>query len=420
MDNSNVATLQPQSVHWLDKLAKKALFAILSKLNEAGLTIDDGIDVMHFGDANAELQAKIEIHHSRVWRQLLLGGSIAAGESYIQGDWTSPDLTKVIQVLGRNLTVLDKLEKRFAWLSSLRHLKVHKSNRNSEHGSKKNILAHYDLGNDMYRTFLDKEMLYSSAIYPSKEADLEAAQLHKLHLICERLELKPGETLLEIGTGWGGLAIYAAQHYGVKVTTTTISDAQYDYACARVAELGLQDKITLLKQDYRKLEGQYDKLVSIEMIEAVGHEYLETFFRTCSDRLKPSGKMLIQAITIADQRYDSYRTGVDFIQRYIFPGGCLPSVSVMSHHIADKTDMVMMQLHDIGLDYARTLKDWLHRFEHSLADIRQQGYGEDFIRLWKFYLCYCEGGFLERSISTVHLVAAKPDFRSPDYVTYHH
>lgn len=415
MDNSNAVTLQAQPSQWLDKLAKKAICKILSQLKEAGLTIEDHDGRVFYGDQTASLQAKIIIHQGRVWRQFLLGGSIGAGEGYIQGDWSSPDLTKVIQVLGRNLRVLDKLEKRFAWLSGLRHLRVHKGNRNSEQGSRKNILAHYDLGNDMYRTFLDPEMQYSSAVYPSADADLNTAQLHKLDLICQRLALKPGETLLEIGTGWGGLAIYAAQHYGVHVTTTTISDAQYEYACARVAELGLQDKITLLKQDYRKLEGQYDKLVSIEMIEAVGHEYLSTFFTTCSERLKPNGKMLIQAITIADQRYDSYRSGVDFIQRYIFPGGCLPSISVMSEHIANKTDMVMMQLHDIGLDYARTLRDWLQRFEHSLADIRKMGYGDDFIRLWKFYLCYCEGGFLERSISTVHLVAAKPEYRSEHY-----
>lgn len=418
MDNSNAVTLQAQPSQWLDKIAKKVICKILMQLQDAGLTIEDHDGRVFYGDQHAALQAKIVIHHGRVWRQFLLGGSIGAGEGYIQGDWSSPDLTKVVQVLGRNLGVLDKLEKRFAWLSGLRHLRVHKSNRNSERGSRKNILAHYDLGNDMYRTFLDREMLYSSAVYPSADADLETAQLHKLDLICQRLALKPGETLLEIGTGWGGLAIYAAQHYGVQVTTTTISDAQYEYASARVTQLGLQDQITLLKQDYRKLEGQYDKLVSIEMIEAVGHEYLATFFTTCSERLKPNGKMLIQAITIADQRYDSYRTGVDFIQRYIFPGGCLPSVSVMSEHIANKTDMVMMQLHDIGLDYARTLRDWLQRFEHSLSDIRKMGYGDDFIRLWKFYLCYCEGGFLERSISTVHLVAAKPEYRCERYQSY--
>jgi cyclopropane-fatty-acyl-phospholipid synthase len=255
-------------------------------------------------------------------------------------------------------------------------------------------------------------MLYSSAIYPDKSADLEQAQLHKLETICQRLDLKEGETLLEIGTGWGALAIYAAQNYAVKVTTTTISDAQYDYTKARIEALGLTDNITLLKQDYRELTGEYDKLVSIEMIEAVGHEYLASFFETCNKHLKPDGKMLIQAITISDQRYHSYRKGVDFIQRYIFPGGCLPSVSIMTNNVSNKTDMVVTGLHDIGQDYARTLNHWHQRFDNALDKVKQLGYDDTFIRLWKFYFSYCEGAFLERRISTVHLIAAKPDYRA--------
>ncbi|WP_122032707.1 cyclopropane-fatty-acyl-phospholipid synthase family protein [Aliivibrio sp. EL58] len=395
-------------MRWIDGMARKVLLDYLGKMTQASLTINDELGQVVLGDPLASLQAVVEINNTEAYRKILFGGGIGASEAYVAGWWTSPNLTKVIQVLGREEGVLDRVENSFSKLVQFFDLINHKRNKNTKEGSKKNILAHYDLGNEMYKMFLDKEMLYSSAIYPNADANLEEAQLFKLHTICERLELKEGETLLEIGTGWGALAIYAAQHYGVNVTTTTISDAQYDFAEQRVKALGLEGRITLLKQDYRTLEGQYDKLVSIEMIEAVGHEYLSTFFDVCSRHLKPEGKMLIQAITIADQRYDQYRKSVDFIQRYIFPGGCLPSVSVMANKVAQNTDMVITSLHDIGLDYAKTLRHWYERFDDANSDLKQMGYGDDFIRLWQFYLCYCEGGFLERKISTVHLVAAKP------------
>lgn len=394
-----------------DKFAKKMLLTVLAKMQHTCLILIEDEQRIVLGDPQAALQATVFIDHPRTYRDILLGGSIAAGEAYIQGWWSSPDLTKVIQVLCREQGVFDKIEKKFAKVFALPSWLYHKCRKNTRAGAKKNIVAHYDLGNELYAQFLDKEMLYSSAIYPSCEASLEQAQQYKLKTICERLDLKAGETLLEIGTGWGALAIYAAQHYDVHVTTTTISDAQYDYAQQRILKLGLERKITLLKKDYRELSGVYDKLVSIEMIEAVGHEYLANFFAICNRHLKADGKMLIQAITIADQRYAQYRNGVDFIQRYIFPGGCLPSISVMANNISSKTDMVITALHDIGLDYARTLKDWQQGFESSLSEIKRLGYGDDFIRLWQFYFCYCEGAFLERKISTVHLVAAKPSYR---------
>lgn len=411
LENSLIAEA-PQEMNMFDKSAKKILINLLSNLTQSQLTFIDNDETITLGDSKASLKASVHIINPKTYKRILLGGSIAAGESYIDGWWTSPDLTKVIQVLGREQGIREGLEKSFTKVLTLPKWVYHKARKNTKEGSKKNILAHYDLGNEMYETFLDKEMMYSSAIYPHQEASLDEAQLHKLDTICQRLELKPGETLLEIGTGWGALAIYAAQHYGVQVTTTTISDAQFEYAKARVNALGLTDKITLLTKDYRELEGQYDKLVSIEMIEAVGHEYLPSFFETCNQHLKPEGKMLIQAITISDQRYDQYRKGVDFIQRYIFPGGCLPSINVMADNVANKTDMVITGLHDIGQDYAKTLKHWFERFDAQLTDIKKMGYGDDFIRLWQFYLCYCEGAFLERTISTVHLVAAKPGYRN--------
>lgn len=411
VENAQVSqVIEP--VGMMDKMAKKLIVSLLANMQNACLTFEEGADVVKLGNAEADLHGTIIIHDASCYKKMLLGGSIGAGEAYMAGLWSSPDLTKVVQVLAREQAVLDNLEKRFARFMAIPSWIYHQARKNTQAGSKKNILAHYDLGNDMYQQFLDKEMMYSSAIYPHEDADLEQAQLHKLDTICQRLELQRGETLLEIGTGWGALAIYAAQHYGVHVTTTTISDAQHDYAKARIESLGLTDQITLLKQDYRALTGQYDKLVSIEMIEAVGHEYLASFFATCNQHLKPHGKMLIQAITISDQRYDSYRKGVDFIQRYIFPGGCLPSVSVMADNVANKTDMVITGLHDIGQDYAKTLHHWHQRFDDAIAQVKALGYGDTFIRLWKFYFSYCEGAFLERNISTVHLIAAKPGYRS--------
>ncbi|SDJ66339.1 cyclopropane-fatty-acyl-phospholipid synthase [Ferrimonas sediminum] len=403
-------TLTRVSPNWLDTTAKRTLFALLPRLRGGCLVIQDQQE-HQFGDANSPLKGVIRIHHPRAYRQILLGGSIGAGEGFIQGHWSSPDLVAVVQVMARNLKVLEALESRLSWITKVSNLLTHRRNHNSKAGSKRNIVAHYDLGNDLYQTFLDKQMVYSSAIYPHDGASLEQAQTHKLELICQRLQLKPGETLLEIGTGWGALAIHAARHYQVQVTTTTISDAQYEYARQRVEQEGLSERITLLKQDYRELQGRYDKLVSIEMIEAVGHEYLSTFFSTCRARLHEHGRMLIQAITINDQRYDAYRRGVDFIQRYIFPGGCLPSIERLSRHIATDTDMVISALHDIGQDYGRTLKHWHQRFNQSLPQIRNLGYQEDFIRMWQFYLGYCEGAFYERSISTVHLVANRPLYR---------
>ena len=250
-------------------------------------------------------------------------------------------------------------------------------------------------------------MMYSSAIYPQEGATLAEAQQHKLLTICQRLELKASDHLLEIGTGWGGLAIYAAQHYGCKVTTTTISDAQHAYAKQRIEELGLTEQITLLKKDYRDLTGEYDKLVSIEMIEAVGFEYLPSFFQQCNQRLKPGGKLLIQSITIADQRFDYYKHNVDFIQRYIFPGGFLPSVTVLTQNLTQHTELVTESISDIGLDYAKTLAHWREAFLNAWSELTQFGYDEKFKRLWLYYFAYCEGAFLERSTSTVHLLARK-------------
>ena len=394
---------------WLDKRCRSLVFSVLAKIDYGQIELVDHSERFLFPEfaENKSLLGRINIHDRSVYRDFVKGGSIGAAEAFIAGKWSSPNLTTVIRIFARAQQQTDALEQQRPWLTKLKYALLHRGNRNSQAGSKKNILAHYDLGNELYSRFLDPEMMYSSAIYPQEEASLAQAQLHKLSTICQRLELKASDHLLEIGTGWGGLAIYAAQEYGCKVTTTTISDAQHAYAKSRIEQLGLGDKITLLKRDYRELTGEYDKLVSIEMIEAVGFEYLPSFFKQCNQRLKPGGKLLIQSITIADQRFDYYKRSVDFIQRYIFPGGFLPSITVLAQNLTQHTELVTESIDDIGLDYAKTLAHWRDAFLNSWSELTEFGYDEQFKRLWLYYFAYCEGAFLERSTSTVHMVARK-------------
>jgi len=317
------------------------------------------------------------------------------------------------------MELLERMEKGLALPRTPLRLDSHRIRNNSRNGAKRNILAHYDLGNDMYASFLDDAMMYSSAIYPAPESSLEEASTNKLDIICTKLQLCPDDHVIEIGTGWGGFAIHAARHYGCRVTTTTISEAQYTEARERIDSAGLSDRITLLHKDYRDLEGTYDKLVSIEMIEAVGYRYLPVFFSKCNSLLKRNGTMLLQAITIRDQQFNAYMRSVDFIQRYIFPGGCLLSNDTMVEMIASKTDMVVRGLEDFGLHYAKTLQEWRQRFNTSFQTLQSHGFDERFRRLWEFYLCYCEGGFLERSISVVHLVASRPAHREDPVFSSH-
>lgn len=392
----------------LDRLARQLVIKLLGHLQQGQLLLRDGEARLMFGEVGSDLQAEVVVVDPAFYRRLLLGGSIAAGETWVEGLWTSPAPVTLVRLLARNMAMLDRLERRFGWLSFPLNKLRHWGSRNTLTGSRVNIAAHYDLGNQLYQGFLDSHMQYSSAIYPTADATLEEGQQAKLRTICERLALGPEDHLLEIGTGWGGLAIYAARHYGCRVTTTTISQAQHDHARDWIAAAGLEDRITLLLEDYRKLEGSYDKLVSIEMIEAVGHAFLPDYFRQLSRLIKPGGRLLIQAITIADQRHAQYVRSVDFIQRYIFPGGCLPSVSQLAGLLARETDMQLVRLHDHGHHYARTLAHWCERFLALAPELPRLGYSQDFIRLWHFYFAYCEGGFWERAISLVQLEAAKP------------
>lgn len=390
-----------------NQLSRNIIFSILGRLTDCGLTIQDGSGKVFFGDSNSELQAKINVNNNRMYSRLLFGGSIGIAESYVEKEWDSEQLVNVIRIFARNLPTLEKLEKRLGWITYPVNKFRHLMNRNTPDGSRTNIAAHYDLGNELYQLILDEQMQYSSAIFPDMNDNLSYAQLNKLKTICENLQLNENDHLLEIGTGWGGLACYAAKHYGCKVTTTTLSQQQYDYASQQIKEQGLSDKITLLLKDYRDLEGQYNKLVSVEMIEAVGHEYLPQFFKQLEKLLLPQGQMLIQSITIADQLYDQYRKGVDFIQKYIFPGGCLPSISEMARHIKNHTSLNITAVNDYGLHYAQTLVHWMDKFQFHSKQLEELGYKQDFQRLWHFYFAYCEGGFREKNIGLVLLQATK-------------
>lgn len=408
MSQPEVQLAREGAMNRRSKAARALILGVLKNLNGAGLTLrEPGEEAVFFGDAAAPLQGEIEVHNLRAYRRVLLGGSIAAGESYIDGDWTTPNLTAVLQLLAENMKLVDKIEARLSWLSTPLNKLIHLFRRNSPTQARKNISAHYDLGNDFYQGFLDEQMLYSSAWYQTPQMSLEQAQEAKMRRLCEQLQLHAGDHLLEIGTGWGAMAEFAAREYGCKVTTTTISREQFQYARDRIEKAGLSDRVTVLFEDYRSLRGQFDKLVSIEMIEAVGKRYLSTFFKRCNALLKPQGRLAIQAITIADQRYASYSRKVDFIQRYVFPGGFLPSVTAMNETMTRYTGLVVRDLFDIGFDYARTLHEWRERVQRYWNAQPDGVQDEHFRRLWLFYLCYCEAGFRARTISTVQLIAER-------------
>ncbi|WP_096087817.1 SAM-dependent methyltransferase [Agaribacterium haliotis] len=362
-------------------------------------------------EKNQPAAVEVWIDDFSAYNHIVFAGSTGAGEAYILGLWRCNNLLALIRLILQNQRQLNNFDSVFSSFSRQFNNLLERSRLNSLLGSKKNILAHYDLSNELFELFLDKKMMYSSAIYPKPESSLAEAAEFKLKHICQRLKLKAGETLLEVGSGWGGMAIYAAQNYGCHVTTTTISDAQYHYAKQKIAELGLEQQITLLNKDYRELEGRFDKIVSIEMVEAVGHQYYNEYFQTLNRLLKDDGLMLIQSICTGDQRYEKMKNNSDFIRRYIFPGGCLPSNQCLLSKAADNSDMHCVGIEDITLHYARTLADWREAFFKRLAEVRALGFDDRFIRLWEFYLCYCEAGFAERVIHTSQLLFAKSKCR---------
>ena len=386
---------------------RRVVCSRMEQLTEGQLTLRHGGDVTVFG-AGEWPTATVTVHDPDFFVATALGGHLGAAESFVGGGWDTDDLTALIRIFLRNREVLDGLETGLARLVQPIRAALHALNRNTRFGSKRNILAHYDLGNDLFEQFLDDTMTYSCGIFETPESSMRDASIEKHDRICRKLELAPDDHVVEIGTGWGGFAIHAASTYGCRVTTTTISDHQHKLATERVAALGLGERVTLLHQDYRDLEGTYDKLVSIEMIEAVGHQYFRTYFERCAKLLKPHGIAAIQAITIQDRYYESARREVDFIKRYIFPGSCIPAVSVLAAAAAP-TDLRLVHLEDIAPHYAETLRRWRERFLHNWSAIRTLGYDERFKRLWSFYFSYCEAGFDEAVLGDVQLLFAKPN-----------
>ncbi|MBE0470122.1 MAG: class I SAM-dependent methyltransferase [Methyloprofundus sp.] len=401
----------------LDLFLRRSLLEKLAHITGAHISLTDPLGYHELGSGSAAtLRAEISVSDLNFYRKLALGGSIGAAEAYMDKLWQADDLTKVIQIMVRNRDLLDSMEGGLATLANKLLTFWHQRNQNTTAGSRKNIAAHYDLGNNFFELFLDQHGMYSSGTFYSPDMSLEQASNAKLERICQKLDLQARDHLIEIGTGWGGFAAYAAKNYGCKITTTTISVEQFNAAEQRMRHAGVTDKVTVIMQDYRDLQGHYDKLVSIEMIEAVGHQFLDTYLAKCASLLKPEGLALIQAITIEDQRYQQALKSVDFIQRYIFPGSFIPSVSAIINSSAQQSDLRLINLEDQGESYALTLKHWRERFMSHLETVREQGYSEAFIRMWEFYLCYCEGGFIEKSTSSVQLLFAKPANRRAQWL----
>lgn len=392
------------------RLAKKTLLRSLGCLVDGAMTLVDGEGVIELGRTIGRdpLHGTVLVRHPRFYTDLALEGSVGAGRAYSDGLWACDDLTTVVRILVRNRAVLDECERGPARLSGALRRLLHRLRRNTRSGSRHNIAAHYDLSNEFFATLLDDTMTYSCGFFESPDRSLHDASVAKNDRVCRKLSLSRGDHVLEIGAGWGGFALHAAGRYGCKVTTTTVSRQQYEFVRRRILEAGLSDRVTVLHEDYRDLAGEYDKVVSIEMIEAVGHEYYETFFRQCSDLLKPDGLMLLQAIVIEDHRYEQARRSVDFIKQFIFPGSCIPSISAVCGAVARAADLQLFDLEDIGAHYVTTLRAWRGRLLSSAERVRALGFPEAFLRLWEFYLCYCEGGFAERSISDVQMLFAKP------------
>jgi len=398
-----------------DQLAEKLFFSLLRGLRRGKLTIIDGSVRRIFGEKSGQfpLEATITVHHPRFYSSVVFGGSIGASEAFMAGQWSTDDLTTVVRITILNREVFEGMEKGLARLTAPLHMFVHLLRGNTRKGSRLNIAAHYDLGNDFYKLFLDETLTYSCGIFEREDSTLKEASLAKYDRICRKLDLSSEDHVVEIGTGWGGFAIYAAQNYGCRITTTTISAAQHDLAKALIGKAGVAQKVELLLEDYRDLRGKYDKLVSIEMIEAVGHQYLDTFFRSCSKLLKEDGMMLLQAITMTDQVFDRHKRSVDFIKRYIFPGSCIPSITVISRSIARASDLKLFHLEDITPHYARTLRRWREQFFANIDKVRDLGLPETFIRMWDYYLSYCEAGFTERYLGDVQMLFTKPLCRHP-------
>lgn len=420
-DTQELLSDQANSFGPVERFLRRRLLSQLSRITHGRLVLQDALGTQVLGSTPAraghDLSVHLQVLDPAFYRAVAINGSVGAGDAYIDGMWRCDDLVGLVRLLVLEREMLDGMETSLARVGGIAMRAWHQLRRNTRNGSRRNIAAHYDLGNDFFALFLSSDLMYSSAIWAEeivpREDTLEAASTRKLDRICRKLDLRPGDRVIEIGTGWGGFALHAARHYGCHVTTTTISKEQHELASRLVAEAGLGDRVSLLLQDYRDLDGQYDKLVSIEMVEAIGAQYLDEYFSKVGSLLKADGQALIQAITIEDHRYAAAVRAVDFIKRHVFPGSFIPSVAAMLAAKTRTSDLALVHLEDFGQSYALTLQAWRERFLAALPQVRGQGFDDRFIRLWEFYLAYCEGGFRERSIGVAQLLLAKPGCRLP-------
>ena len=412
VDHLADAVKTPKKSTFLTSIFKSGLLKKFKNLKTGHISVNDGDETFTFGDSNSDEKVSVDIHSQEFYVMTGSGGALGIAEAYVAGYWSSDDVVKLFQIILRNRDILLSLEKGFAKLVKPINKMIHRGRQNTLKGSKENILAHYDLSNDFYKLWLDPSMTYSCAFFNNDSVTLEEASIEKLDRICRKLNLSEDDSVLEIGTGWGSFSIHAAKNYGCKVTTTTISDAQFDYARSRIKDEGLESKITLINKDYRDLDGKYDKIVSIEMIEAVGYEYIPDYFSKLSSLLNNNGLVALQGITYNDQNFEVYKDSVDFIKKYIFPGSCLISIAQIIDVIKKDTDLAMVDMEDITKHYAVTLNRWRKNFMDVIPKVKEMGYSQAFINMWEFYFLYCEAGFSERNIGDVQMIFAKSGSRN--------
>ena len=412
VDHLADAVKTPKKSTFLTSIFKSGLQKKFKNLETGHISVNDGDETFSFGDSSSGESVSVDIHSQEFYVMTGSGGALGIAEAYVAGYWSSDDVVKLFQIILRNRDILLSLEKGFAKLVKPINKMIHRGRQNTLKGSKENILAHYDLSNDFYKLWLDPSMTYSCAFFNNDSVTLEEASIEKLDRICRKLDLSEDDSVLEIGTGWGSFSIHAAKNYGCKVTTTTISDAQFDYARSRIKDEGLESKITLINKDYRDLDGKYDKIVSIEMIEAVGYEYIPDYFSKLSSLLNNNGLVALQGITYNDQNFEVYKDSVDFIKKYIFPGSCLISIAQIIDVIKKDTDLAMVDMEDITKHYAVTLNRWRKNFMDVIPKVKEMGYSQAFINMWEFYFLYCEAGFSERNIGDVQMIFAKSGSRN--------
>jgi cyclopropane-fatty-acyl-phospholipid synthase len=407
---ANTVTLVKKSNFYQDLVLK-----VLGKMERGNLylTLTDGEQIT-IGNGENNIAASIVVNSDEFYKRIILFGDIGFGEAYVDGLWDTDNITNVIKWVLLNIENAPGISGSKIQTLSLNVLKVynrlsHFKRANTIEGSRKNISEHYDLNNDFFASFLDPTMTYSAAYFYRDGLSLQEAQLAKYERLCRQLHLRATDHVLEIGSGWGGNAIYMAKTYGCRVTSLTISEEQHKLAVERVEAEGLGDRVNILLQDYRLMEGVFDKIVSVEMLEAVGHKFMDVYFTKCHQLLKKNGILALQVITSPDSRFESLKKGVDWIQKHIFPGSLLPSVGAINRSINRTGDLTMVDLKDIGLDYAKTLKLWYDSFNANLSKVKTLGFDDTFIRKWNYYLCYCEAAFAMRNINVMHLVYSRPN-----------